>query len=135
MKTSRIRTHGQGPRGRPRCESVKTSYATANKGHAHAREQKLTVKGVEKRGGQTYSVNRKPIFACFNKDCRRKWDSGAQPWDTAVASFWSHLENWSEQEEIEAREAELGPTEQPEAEHQENPAPGTSGLGRAQSSS
>ena len=75
-----------------------------SKGRAQARDRKLTVQAVEKRGGQTYSVTRKVLFACFNKDCRKKWDSGAQPWETAVSSFWSHLENASEQEEIEARE-------------------------------
>ena len=58
------------------------------KGRAQARDRKLTVQAVEKRGGKTYSVTRKVLFACFNKDCRKKWDSGSQLWESAISSLW-----------------------------------------------
>ena len=57
-----------------------------------------------KKGGKTYQRTKQPIFACFNKDCKRKWHSGGQDWETSVSAFWSHLEQSSKTEEQEAKD-------------------------------
>ena len=72
-------------------------------GRSYVREKQFTCEVEVKKGGPTYMRSKPPIFACFSKDCKRKWNSGGQEWPEAVSAFWSHLQNSSTSEEAEAK--------------------------------
>ena len=74
------------------------------KARAAARARGLKADVWIKKRGQTYKQTKEVLFACFSKDCKKKWHSGSQDMESAVAAYWGHLEESSKNEAQEARD-------------------------------
>ena len=74
------------------------------KARAAARARGLKADVWIKKRGQTYKQTKEVLFACFSKDCKKKWHSGSQDMESAVSAYWGHLEESSKNEAQEARD-------------------------------